>query len=156
MSTLFESARDAQFNRQCTLHTVQHTTQHTMRIQEVEELMHGGGDKPLSAAQQKWMRVDGDAGNEFKKSMEKEIDDELLYGAFAEDTVTYLKYVCANNKKRGIKLKYELRRKFVDGLHSQFRRQFWRRKAYMYYLGNRSRRMRFTRHLSRGLRKRVA
>ena len=79
--------------------------------------MHGGGDKPLSAAQQKWMRVDGDAENEFKKSMEKEIDDELLYGAFAEDAVTYLKYVCASNKKRGIKLKYELRR--VTGRHGK-------------------------------------
>ena len=75
---------------------------------------------PLSAQQQRWMRVGGDAGNAFKKSLGKEDDDELLYGASAEDAVTYLKYVCASNKKRGIKLKYEFRR--VTGRHGKIRR----------------------------------
>ena len=75
---------------------------------------------PLSAAQQKWMRVDGDTENAFKKSVGKEIDDKLLYGASAEDAVTYLQYVCASNKKRGTKLKHEFRR--VTGRHGKIRR----------------------------------
>ena len=51
------------------------------------------------------MRVGGDAGNAFKKSLGKEKDDGLLYSASAEDAVTNLKNVCVSNKKWRIKLK---------------------------------------------------
>ena len=74
------------FNRQCKLHTVQHTTQHTMNdeFKKLKNLcMAAATVLPLSAAQQKWMRVDDDAGNVFKKSVGKEMDDKLLYCASA-------------------------------------------------------------------------
>jgi hypothetical protein len=66
-----------------------------------------------------------DAGDVFKASLEANIVEEvgkkkiskerlvakkLHDGASAEDAVNYLKFVCAENKKLGIKLKFEFRR----------------------------------------------
>ena len=75
---------------------------------------------PLSAEQQQWMRMGGDAGNTFKAALGLSADNKLLYGTSVEYAVTYMKYGCAGNKKRGIKLKYEFRR--VTGRHGKVRK----------------------------------
>lgn len=89
---------------------------------------------PLSAEQQGWMRLGGsDAGNIFKKSAGLPLDHKLLMGASVEDAVEFLKYVCAGNRERGIKLKYEFRR--VVGRHDKSRR--WNVRSLMKTVGKR-------------------
>ena len=88
---------------------------------------------PLSAEQQGWMRLDGDAGDTFKKSAGLDLDDKLHYGASVEDAVAYLKYVCAGNRELGIKLKFDFRR--VVGRHDKSRR--WNVKSLMKTVGKR-------------------
>jgi hypothetical protein len=82
---------------------------------------------PLSVEQQEWVRMGGDAGNVFKASLGLESDNKLLYGTSVEDAVQFMKYVCAANKKRGIKLGYEFRR--VSGRYGVSRR--WNVKSMM-------------------------
>lgn len=80
---------------------------------------------PLVPKRQAWMRMGKDAGDVFKASLEANIIEEvgrkkkskklliakkLHDGAFAEDAVNYLKFVCAENRKLGVKLKHEFRR----------------------------------------------
>jgi hypothetical protein len=65
---------------------------------------------PLSDQQQEWIRMGGDAGNVFKASLGLNADNKLLYGSSVEDAIAFLKYVCKENKKRGVKLNYEFRR----------------------------------------------
>jgi hypothetical protein len=89
---------------------------------------------PLSAEQQGWMRLGGsDAGNVFKASAGLPLDHKLLKGASVEDAVEFLKYVCAGNRKRGIKLKYEFRR--VVGRHDKSRR--WNIRSLLKTVGKR-------------------
>ena len=75
---------------------------------------------PLSAEKQQWMRMGGDAGNTFKTALGLSVDNKLLYGTSVEDAVTYMKYVCAGNKKHGLKLEYQFRR--VVGRHGKVRK----------------------------------
>ena len=75
---------------------------------------------PLSDQQQGWIRMGGDAGNVFKTSLGLSLDNKLLYGSSVGDAVTFLKYVCTENKKRGVKLCYEFRR--VAGRYGESRR----------------------------------
>ena len=75
---------------------------------------------PLTAQQQGWMRLGGDAGDVFKESAGLPVDHKLHYGASVEDAVGFLKYVCAGNRELGIKLKFEFRR--VVGRHDKSRR----------------------------------
>ena len=82
---------------------------------------------PLSVEQQEWIRMGGDAGNMFKASLGLESDNKLLCGTSVEDAVQFMKFVCAANKKRGIKLGYEFRR--VSGRHGLSRR--WNVKSVM-------------------------
>lgn len=62
----------------------------------------------------------GDAGNVFKASLGLSADNKLLYGSSVEDAITFLEYVCMENKKRGVKLNYEFRR--VAGRYGESRR----------------------------------
>lgn len=75
---------------------------------------------PLSDQQQEWIRMGGDAGNVFKASLGLSADNKLLYGSSVEDAITFLKYVCMENKKRGVKLNYEFRR--VAGRYGESRK----------------------------------
>lgn len=88
---------------------------------------------PLSAQQQGWMRLGGDAGNVFKESAGLPVDHKLHYGASVEDAVGFLKYVCAGNRELGIKLKFEFRR--VVGRHDKSRR--WNVQSLMKTVGRR-------------------
>ena len=74
---------------------------------------------PLSDQQQEWIRMGGDAGNVFMASLGLSADNKLLYGSSVEDAITFLKYVCMENKKRGVKLNYEFRR--VAGRYGESR-----------------------------------
>ena len=78
---------------------------------------------PLVPKRQAWMRMGLDGGEVFKASLgtnisdgkkklskTKQVDKKLAEGSYAEDAVNYLKYVCGENRKLGVKLKYEFRR----------------------------------------------
>ena len=75
---------------------------------------------PLSEKQQSWMRLGRDAGDVYNASLGSDLKYKTQRGSEASDAVRYLKYVCAENKKLGVKLKFEFRR--VAGRHGERRR----------------------------------
>ena len=80
---------------------------------------------PLVPKRQAWMRMGMDAGDVFKASLGTNVSQEVgkkklskeqlvakkIYdGSYAEDAIHYLQHICRENKKLGVKLKYEFRR----------------------------------------------
>lgn len=65
---------------------------------------------PLSVEKQGWMRMDGDAGDMYKKSVGVAVDDTLQSGASSHEALKFVKHVCSENRMVGRKLKFEFRR----------------------------------------------
>ena len=66
---------------------------------------------PMTAEQQEWMRLGGnDAGKVFEDATGIDLTDPDNEGASTHDVRKLFQYVCEENRKRGIILKYEFKR----------------------------------------------
>ena len=66
---------------------------------------------PMTAEQQEWMKLDGnEAGKVFEDATGIDLTDPEHKGSSTRDARKFFLFVCEENRKRGINLKYELKR----------------------------------------------